>query len=202
MKKEDYYKMVISGKTELIDAIDILSKYKIRDYEMGEDDLTLLIPLYSLLEVKFNLVLKRLEEINGLEFKCDYFCRRITPTDISSFLTQVIKHECGGNDTALYFDSKTKRVSINTKIIESYRLNSNVFSNNDNDFTIKCFNGLDFTYVKIETVESLYSDFILNHATLNALAIFMKLGLFRSNKKIEDIIYDQYTTFLQLPLAC
>lgn len=202
MKEEEYYKMVISGKTELIDAIDVLSRYKIRNYEMGEDDLTLLIPLYLLLEVKFDLVLKKLEEINGVEFRCDYFSGRITPTNISSFLSRVIKHECSGNDTAFYFDPKIKKVFVNTRIVESYRLKSNVFSNDDN-FTVKRYGGLvDNVYVKIETVDSLYSDFILNQAILSTLVTFMKLGLFRSNKKIEDIIYKKYSTFLQLPLTC
>lgn len=157
----------------LFKLYDLLEEEKI-DYFLEEDDLTISIPYYNFLrfDTTTDSAVRFLEKIEKI--KAEYYCQ--------SSIIEIPK-------TALYEFNKFDR---NNYLLIKINRDNRVFikvRKIDNDghehFKLSGFGN----YIEITKVDKLYN---LTHSDIYTLSSYLILGLFISNPKLEEFIYNNY----------
>ena len=152
---------------------DLLEEDRI-DYFLEEDDLTISIPYYNFLRFDTtDSAVRFLEKIEKI--KAEYYCQ--------GSIIEIPK-------TALYeFNKFSRNNYLLININRDNRIFIKVERKIDNDehehFKLSGFGN----YTEITKVDKLYN---LTHSDIYTLSSYLILGLFISNPKLEEFIYDNY----------
>ena len=157
----------------LFKLYDLLEEKKI-DYFLEKDDLTISIPYYNFLRFDTtDSAVRFLEKIEKI--KAEYYCQgsiiKIPKTVLYAF------YQFCGSCSNLLMTNRANRVFIKVEreIGNDELLKLSEFGN----------------YIEITKVDKLYN---LTHSDIYTLYGYLILGLFISNPKLEEFIYDNYKT--------